>query len=521
MKWATPELDRDQLVLFPQRLDDAVPAGHAVRLLDGVLGSLDWSAWEKNYKDVDRGRPPFAPRLLASIILYGLLVQIRASRKLEEALSVRLDFRWLAQGMLVDHTTLCVFRRDHADALKDLFVKVGVVSLRAMMSPLSRLAFDGTRVRASNHRSRRLSPEKLKNLERELAEKFADLQKKADAEDAAGQESFDNHPEELSAEMADVDKRTAKIQAALAELERIEQAGEDLPKRIPLTDPESRISPNKEGGFAANYTPLAGVDVESGLIVTADVIPGTDEEQHLVAAVESVAADFGVKVEEVLADGLFATGANLEKLEERNVTLYSPVRVPKENPAVRDDPTQPVPADQYDNLPTKKLKGGKRQLDKAAFVYDKESDRYFCPQGEPLTREKTTTDRRKDGTEIKRVRYKADAATCAACPLKSLCLQGKSTCRQVSRDQFEPHRERLAKRMATDAGQAKYARRAAVGERPFAVIKQYFGVRQFLLRGLDRVRQEWNWITIAFNLKKLMAALEARAGPARPSSTAA
>jgi len=519
MKWAMAALDRDQLVLFPQRLDDVIPAGHAVRLLDEILGSLDWSAWEKKYKDVDRGRPPFAPRLLASIILYGLLVQIRASRKLEEALFVRLDFRWLAQGRTVDHTTLCTFRRDHADALKDLFVKVGVVAAQTMMTPLGRLAFDGTRIKASNHRSRRLSPEKLKKLEQELAGKFTDLQKKADAEDAAAQECFDNQPGELSSEMADVKKRQQRIQAALAELERIEQAGEDLPKRIPLTDPDSRISPNKEGGFAANYTPLAGVDVESGLIVTADVIPGTDEEQHLVAAVEAVEEDFGVKVDEALADGLFATGSNLEKLEERNVTLYSPPKTPDPatNPAVRDDPTQPVPADQYDRLPTKKLKGGKRQLDKAAFVYDADSDIYLCPQGEPLTREKTTTDRRKDGTEIKRTRYKADPQTCAGCPLKPTCLQGKATCRQVSRDQFEPHRERLAKRMATDEGKQKYARRAAVGERPFAVIKQFFGVRQFLLRGLNRVRMEWRWITIAFNLKKLLAVLTARAGPAPPS----
>jgi len=303
MQWATAGLYRDQLVLFPQRLDDVVPAGHAVRLLDGILGSLDWSAWEAAYKDVDRGRPPFSPRLLASIILYGLLVQIRASRKLEEALFVRLDFRWLAQGRSVDHTTLCEFRRKHADALKDLFVKVGVVAQQTLMTPLCRLAFDGTRIKASNHRGRRLSPEKLKNLERELAGKFADLQKKADAEDAAAQESFDYHPGELSPEMADVERRQQKIQAALAEMERIEQAGEDLPKRIPLTDPESRISPNKEGGFAA--------------------------------------------------------------------------------------------------------------------------------------------------------------------------------------------------------------------------IKQHFGVRQFLLRGLDRVRMEWTWITIAFNLKKLMAALEARAGPGPPSTTAA
>ena len=74
--------------------------------------------------------------------------------------------------------------------------------------------------------------------------------------------------------------------------------------------------------------------------------------------------------------------------------------------------------------------------------------------------------------------------------------------------------------MASEAGRARYARRAAVGERPFAVIKQHFGVRQFSLRGLERVRLEWKWITIAFNLKKLMSALAARAGPGPPPPSA-
>lgn len=172
-----------------------------------------------------------------------------------------------------------------------------------------------------------------------------------------------------------------------------------------------------------------------------------------------------------------------------------------------------MPADEHERLPTKNVKGG-RQLDKAAFVYDEESDCYRCPQGQPLTRKQTTTDHRKDGTEIKRTRYEADAADCADCPLKAMCLSGQAKARQISRDQFEPHREALARRMAAPEGKQIYAQRRAVGERPFAVIKQHFGVRQFLLRGLERVRQEWMWLMIAFNLKKLLHALQARPGPA-------
>ena len=511
MRWASVGLDRRQAVLFPERLDEAVPAGHPVRLLDEVLGRLDWSTWEAAYDDVPYGRPPIHPRLLASIILYGLLVKIRASRKLEAALTERIDFRWLAEGSSIDHATLCEFRVRHAAALSELFVKVSLVAQQAMLSPLKRLAFDGTRIKASNHRHRSLTPAKLREIEAELAEKFAAYERQAGLEDAAAVRS-----EDLPQELQDLQRRAAQIEGALEELHRLEQADAPLPKRIPLTDPESRITPNKEGGFAANYTPLAGVDVDSGLIVTGDVITGTDEEQHLVAAVKHVEEQFGEKPETVLADGLFATGANLEKLDEQDVTLYSPSGQPdpETNPAIREDLTRPVPADQHERLPTKKVKGGGRQLDKAAFVYDEESDCYRCPQGRPLTRKQTTTDRRKDGTKIKRTRYEADAAHCAECPLKAMCLSGKAQARQISRDQFEPHREALAARMATPEGQQTYAQRRAVGERPFAVIKQHFGVRQFLLRGLDRVRQEWRWLMIAFNLKKLLHVLQARAGPA-------
>lgn len=502
--WQRAPEPREQLVMFPRRLDEVIGPEHPVRLLNELLGRMDWSAWEARYHG-RLGQPAIHPRILAGVLLYGLMCRIRSSRALEEALACRIDFRWLAEGHTADHTTISEFRRKFAEPLQDLFVQIGVLAREMGLTSLGRLAFDGTRMRANNRRNRARTPDELKQMQSELAGRFAELEAQAAAEDANDQEQFgDGAAHRLPEELADVERRQNKIAAALAELERIEEAGETPPKRIPLTDPESRVTPNKEGGFAANYTPLAGVDVESGLIVTTDVIPGTDEEQHLLAAVEQVEEQFGVTPDEALADGLFATGANLEKLEEKNVTLYSPSGAPKENPAVRDDPARPVPDEDVEMLPTKKVKGGGRQLDKAAFVYDEDEDCYRCPQGKPLKPGQTTTDRRKDGTEIKRTRYKADAADCGDCPLKSLCLKGKAKRREISRDQFEPQRERHAERMAADGAWEKYAERRHPGERPFGAIKQQFGARQFLLRGVEKVRTEWNWLAAAFNLKHLI-----------------
>lgn len=506
--WASAPSPRDQLVLFPTRLDEVIAAEAPVRLLAELLSRLDFSAFEARYHG-QLGQPPIHPRVLAGVLLYGLTMRVRASRQLEDALLHRIDFRWLAEGHTPDHTTLSEFRRRFGEELKGLFVQIGLLARELGLTSLSRLAFDGTRIRANNRRNRARTPAKLKELGRELAARYEELEAQAAAEDAEDQEQFgEGTPHRLPEELADVDRRQRQIAKALEELERIEAAEEKPPKRIPLTDPESRVSPNKEGGFAANYTPLAGVDVKTGLIITADVISGTNEEQYLVEAVEQVQEDFDTKPQEVLADGLFGTGANLQSLETAEIVLYSPVNVAAENPAVREDPTQPVPPEEWEHLPRRTVstrQGVKQpQLEKAAFVYAESDDCYWCPQGERLTYRKTTTERRKDGTKIERRRYESESAVCEACPLKAVCIQAGSSVRQISRDQFEPHRETLARRMASDEGQQKYAKRGAVGERPFAVIKQQFGARQFLLRGLDRVRIEWCWLATAFNIQQLI-----------------
>jgi hypothetical protein len=52
---------------------------------------------------------------------------------------------------------------------------------------------------------------------------------------------------------------------------------------------------------------------------------------------------------------------------------------------------------------------------------------------------------------------------------------------------------------------ALYARRKTQGERPFAEVKQAMGFRRFMLRGVAKVRGEWDLVAAAFNLRRLQA----------------
>jgi transposase len=150
--WSTAPEPRARLVLFPTRLDDAIGSHHPVRLLDEILGRLDWSAFESDYHG-SRGQPPIHPRILAGVTLYGLMTRIRSSRSLEQSLQVRLDFRWLAEGRSIDHTTLSEFRRKQGEPLKNLFMQVGLVARQLGLLPLEQLTYDGTRLRANHRRT--------------------------------------------------------------------------------------------------------------------------------------------------------------------------------------------------------------------------------------------------------------------------------------------------------------------------------------------------------------------------------
>src|SRR5215510_12322994 len=96
-----PEFRRSQLMLFSTSLDDSIPADHPVRLFDELLRSKAFeSAWqrmEREYK-LTEGRPPFHPRVLAGLWLYGMLNHIRSSRRLEMACHNRIDFMWLMES---------------------------------------------------------------------------------------------------------------------------------------------------------------------------------------------------------------------------------------------------------------------------------------------------------------------------------------------------------------------------------------------------------------------------------------
>ena len=63
--------------------------------------------------------------------------------------------------------------------------------------------------------------------------------------------------------------------------------------------------------------------------------------------------------------------------------------------------------------------------------------------------------------------------------------------------------DRMRRKLRTKAGKAVYAARKAIVEPVFGQIKQARGFRQFLLRGIDKVRGEWSLVCLTHNILKM------------------
>ncbi len=502
--WAEPLLERERTRIFSPSLDSMIDNGDPVRLVDEVLAEVDWSEWEAEYNG-HRGQPPIHPRYIAGAILYGMYRGIRSSRKLEEACHYRLDFIWLVEGCHIDHTTFATFRTKFGKPLKGLFRQIGRIAMALGLIRLGEIAFDGTRVKASNSRHKTLTGKKLAEKLQALDALFEQMIAELRTNDCrqAGPDS----PTHLPRAIADVQQRREQVRAALDQAQTADEQRrrkgvnpEKNPTQVPTVDSDSKVMPNKEGGYAPNYTPVVTADSQCGFIVDCEVLNDVNETAAAAAAVDRIEETFGRKPDKFLTDAGNNSGFTMRQMEERGIEFYAPVesnQPPEGSPVQRDDPTQAVPESAWSSL----KRNSHGQLDKSCFVYSPEKDEYYCPQGHCMPFDKSkSVDRR--GVRVHVRLYRCGA--CAGCPLADVCLSGRNKGgRTIRRDEYEPLRERTAARMATFEGRRVYQQRPRIAETPFAILKAVMGIRQFLLRGLEKVNTEWLWAATSFNLEKL------------------
>ncbi len=161
--------DQDQPMLLAPDIRDWLAAEHPARWVDALVEQgLDLSPIYDDYTEV-RGGPPYDPRLMVKVLIYGYSHGITSSRALERRCHDDVAFGFLTAQQAPDFVAISRFRTRHAEAFQELFTQSLALCAQAGLVSLGRVALDGSKIRASASRHRAMSYDRMVRAEGELA----------------------------------------------------------------------------------------------------------------------------------------------------------------------------------------------------------------------------------------------------------------------------------------------------------------------------------------------------------------
>jgi transposase len=459
-------------------VDDLVPHDSLVRVVDEIGNHLDFSGIE--HANPGGGRPAFHPRLVGTIVVYGMCVGVLSARELSQRLEYDTRFMWLAHEQHIDHEVFSDFRRRFGPQIKDLFKETVRLALQLGLVSLAHVAIDGTKIAAAAQR-RALNKDDLDQAIAKLDERIEKLLAEAEALDTADEAELGHlRGDEVSQELATVQARREKLGALLP------QANEDPHKPVSPTDPEAPLQKTQDGK-RPGYNAQIAVDEKVGIIVAADVTSEQNDTQQFEPMAEQTIANVQQTPKVIATDTGYHSGEALEYLE----------RKPELNAYIKQQPPD-----------TPGLYGHED------FAYDEQSDSYLCPAGQRLVSKGLKKLRGKENRW-----YRAEH-TCAHCERRGQCFNGKMPYRELI---VAPHgllAVAMKRRLKSDQGQQALQTRKQTVERTFGTTKARLGLRQFLTRGLANAQTQFSLAALAVNVRKLAAWIQMNGwtpAPARAS----
>lgn len=327
MKYITGE-SRNQIVFLPNCIEDYVGKDNPVRVIDTFVNQLDMDGLGfKKAKPNNTGRPPYDPRDLLKLYIYGYFNKIRSSRKLMQECTRNLEVMYIIGKLVPDFRTISDFRKDNPKSLKKVFKDFVKLCMRLNLYQRELLSIDGSKFRAQNSKdncyNREVLEKKLANIENHINDYLSYLDKE-DRNEISFEESTQ---EQIEAAIQELTKRKEKYTGYLEDLEK---SGET---QLLTTDPDARRMHSKDG-FHCSYNVQTAVDGGSHLIAGYSVDSKTDvghlrevsdEAKELleVPSIE-VLADKGYDSNEDILDCLMnGTVANVGIKEEKDERIFT------------------------------------------------------------------------------------------------------------------------------------------------------------------------------------------------------
>jgi transposase len=439
--------DRLTGFLMPPSVDEWLPERHLARFVVEVIDGLDLSAMSKSYRGT--GSASYHPAPLLGLLVYGYATGVFSSRKLERATYDSVAFRFIAANDHPDHDTIATFRRRFLKEIEALFVQVLALAREMGVLKMGTVALDGTKIHANASRHSALSYEHAGKIEEQLKAEVAELLAKAEAADQTDIPDGMSIPEELARRADRLEKiatARAKIEARAKERYARELAEHEA--KLAARDAKTAATGKKPGGKPPQ-PPIEGP-------LPKDQINLTDEESRIMPVAGGGFEQCYNAQAAVAADSLLVIAADV-------------VQAPNDKQQI-----EPM-------------------LDQIGALVDElgEVDTLLADTGYFSA---------------------ANVDACGAAGIEPLIAMGRQPhhppvgelfCDDPEAPENPTPVEAMAHRLKTRVGRDLYALRKQIPEPVFGIIKSVMGFRQFMLRGIDKVRGEWRLVTMAWNMKRM------------------
>ena len=477
--------DREQKILLPESIEEYVEENGTVRVIDAFIDSLDLQELGFSRSEPkETGRPPYDPKDILKLYIYGYMNRIRSSRRLEAESKRNMEVIWLLRKLVPDHKTIANFRRDNPEALKNVFRHFVKLCVELDLYGKELIAIDGSKFKAVNSKDRNFTKDKLadriKMIDNKLDEYFKELEKNDKEEDAVEKEKS---AEEIKKIIRDLNERKTTYQRYTDELE---ETGETQKS---LTDPESRLM-LANGKMDVCYNVQTAVDSKNKLIAEFEVTNKANDKNLITPMAKQVKETLDTESFKVTADKGYASTSDAASAMQIGVEPHisgvdCQICVPVEKKEQTEEITSQV--------------NGK-------CVYLKERNIAVCPMGKtlyPAFYKKS-----------KREAVFQNSQACRTCTCR--CTTEKRGLRfylVMDESEFKTDfddKDITVKQVHIRPDKEIYKQRKSLCEHPFGTVKRAMDGGYCLTKGKRKVTGEFALIFLAYNLKRVVNILGTR-----------
>ncbi|MCH4181682.1 MAG: IS1182 family transposase [Prevotella sp.] len=501
----------NQMVLFPQRIDEDIAENDPVRLINGIIDGLNLDDILKLYKE--SGRSPYHPRMMLKVIIYTYMNNIYSCRRIEKLLRRDIHFIWLSGYEKPDFITINRFRNRVKKEINGIFTRIVLLLEEKGFITLDTEYVDGTKIEAKSNKYTFVWRKTVERNRAKLMEKISVLLEQID--DSIVQDQMDrDEPVEFSPSM--LEGLVSELQTSIdktAVPENKEQKAEKREKERQLrqlrahrdklreydrhlemlgdrnsyskTDHDATFMRMKEDAMNNGQTKPGynlQIGTENQFITDFALFPNPTDTLTFIPFCNSFMQRYRRFPLREVADSGYGSEENYRFMEENGMEAfvkYNRFHI-EQRPRYVQDPFR-----------------------QESFYYNKEEDYYVCPMGQHLRRIGTRRGRTASGYATQSARYRAQR--CEGCPLRCRCFKARGNRTIEVNYRLNGYKRKARGKLTSEEGIRQRGRRCIEPEAVFGQMKYDMAYKRFRHFGKDKVTMDFAFFAIAFNLKKMCA----------------